>query len=396
MSIRLLSAFGEAGFVSSSIDFAASSVLPSSLVMSENLRKVLLFVGETLIPALNQSTDEITNILGALDGRYVPAGPSGAPTRGMAHILPTGRNFYAVDPHSLPSQAAWQVGSQLADQVISRYLKETGRYPATVSISAWGTSAMRTHGDDIAEILALMGVRPTWQAENRRVTGVEIIPLSELKRPRIDVTTRLSGFFRDAFPNAIDLIDSAVSLVVALDEPDESNYVRKHYLEELDQHLKSGMPAEDAERISKYRIFGSKPGTYGAGILPLIQEKNWTSHEHFAQAYVNWGGYAYGRGNYGTDARPQFLHRLALTEVVVQNQDNREHDIFDSDDYMQFHGGMIATVRSASGRVPKRYFGDSQNPSHPKVRDLNEEVLRVFRSRVVNPKWIESIKRHGY
>lgn len=360
-----------------------------------NLEAVLSFICQWLVPALQKSEEEITNLLAALSGRYVPAGPSGAPTRGMAHILPTGRNFYAVDPSTLPSQAAWQVGQGLAEQVAARYLKETGRYPETVSISAWGTSAMRTHGDDIAEVLALMGVRPVWQAENRRVVGVEVIPLAELGRPRIDVTTRISGFFRDAFPNAIDLIDSAVGLVAALDEPEDSNFIRKHFLAEVQEHLADGLPQAEAEQLSRYRVFGSKPGTYGAGILPLIQEKNWTSHEHFAQAFINWGGYAYGCGNFGVDARLQFERRLAASEVAVHNQDNREHDIFDSDDYMQFHGGMIAAIRSR-GQEPKRYFGDSQNPSRPRVRDLNEEVLRVFRSRVVNPKWIESIKRHGY
>jgi cobaltochelatase CobN len=370
---------------------AAGQLAPLKL-----LNEVLSFVCDWLVPALRQTSDEIENLMRALAGRYVPAGPSGAPTRGMAHILPTGRNFYAIDPNTLPSQAAWQVGCGLADQVVARYFKETGRYPETISISAWGTSAMRTHGDDIAEVLALIGVRPVWHAENRRVSGVEVIPLNELGRPRIDVTTRISGFFRDAFPNVIDLLDSATTLVIALDEPLEQNFIRKHYLCEVEEHLQGGVARADAERLARYRVFGSKPGTYGAGILPLIQEKNWTSHEHFAQAYVNWGGYAYAKGDYGSDARPQFLQRLALTEVAVQNQDNREHDIFDSDDYMQFHGGMIATIRSATGKQPKRYFGDSQNPAAPKVRDLNEEVLRVFRSRVVNPKWIESIKRHGY
>jgi cobaltochelatase CobN len=398
LALQLLRMISATGFDGSQIGFVIKQLLalPQHDESLKALVQVLEFVCQWLVPALNQSDDEICNLLRALEGRYVPAGPSGAPTRGMAHILPTGRNFYAVDPNTLPSQAAWQVGQGLAEQVVQRYLKETGRYPETVSITAWGTSAMRTHGDDIAEVLALMGVRPVWQPENRRVIGVEVIPLAELGRPRIDVTTRISGFFRDAFPNAIDLLDNATALVVALDEPLESNFIRKHFLCEVDEHLAAGLELAEAERLSRFRVFGSKPGTYGAGILPLIQEKNWTSQEHFATAYINWGGYAYGRGEYGVDARPQFTQRLAATEVAVQNQDNREHDIFDSDDYMQFHGGLIATVKTASGKQPKRYFGDSQNPSRPRVRDLNEEVLRVFRSRVVNPKWIESIKRHGY
>jgi cobaltochelatase CobN len=363
---------------------------------ASRIAAVLRFACDELVPNLNRTTDEIENLLRGLDGRYVPAGPSGAPTRGMAHILPTGRNFYSVDPRSLPSQAAWRVGRQLAQEVLQRYLKETGRYPESVSISVWGTSAMRTHGDDAAEILALLGVRPVWQAENRRLTGVEVVPLAELGRPRIDVTTRISGFFRDAFPQLIQLIDQAVNAVIALDEPPEQNFVRKHYLAELAARAEAKEDRAQADRSARYRVFGSKPGTYGAGILPLINEKNWKDEADFAEAYVNWGGYAYTAGESGVDARPEFRRRLTAVEVALHNQDNREHDIFDSDDYLQFHGGMIATIRSLTGRKPRHYFGDTQNPDRAVVRDLKEEALRVFRSRVVNPKWLESIRRHGY
>ena len=359
------------------------------------IAQVLRFACQELVPNLRRTSEEIENLLRGLDGRYVPAGPSGAPTRGMAHILPTGRNFYSVDPRSLPSQAAWRVGQQLAHEVLQRYLKETGRYPESVSISVWGTSAMRTHGDDAAEILALLGVRPVWQAENRRLTGVEVVPLAELGRPRIDVTTRISGFFRDAFPQLIQLIDQAVNAVIALDEPLEQNFVRKHYLAEL-AAKSAGKNQAQIERSARYRVFGSKPGTYGAGILPLINEKNWQDEADFAEAYVNWGGYAYTAENSGVDARAEFRERLTSVEVALHNQDNREHDIFDSDDYLQFHGGMIATIRSLTGRKPRHYFGDTQNPDRAVVRDLKEEALRVFRSRVVNPKWLEGIRRHGY
>ena len=359
------------------------------------IAQVLRFACQELVPNLRRTSEEIENLLRGLDGRYVPAGPSGAPTRGMAHILPTGRNFYSVDPRSLPSQAAWRVGQQLAHEVLQRYLKETGRYPESVSISVWGTSAMRTHGDDAAEILALLGVRPVWQAENRRLTGVEVVPLAELGRPRIDVTTRISGFFRDAFPQLIQLIDQAVNAVIVLDEPLEQNFVRKHYLAEL-AAKSAGKNQAQIERSARYRVFGSKPGTYGAGILPLINEKNWKDEADFAEAYVNWGGYAYTTENSGVDARAEFRERLTSVEVALHNQDNREHDIFDSDDYLQFHGGMIATIRSLTGRKPRHYFGDTQNPDRAVVRDLKEEALRVFRSRVVNPKWLEGIRRHGY
>jgi len=361
------------------------------------IRKILAFVCEQLLPNLAHTDEEITNLLHGLSGGYIPAGPSGAPTRGMAHILPTGRNFYAVDPRVLPSKAAWEVGQQLAREVLDRHVKETGRYPENVGISIWGTSAMRTHGDDVAEVLALLGVRPLWQAESRRITGVEVISLAELGRPRIDVTTRISGFFRDAFPHLIELLDEAVQLVIAMNEPADQNFVRKHYLKDLAElQIDDRFSVEEAEERASYRIFGAAPGSYGAGILPLIDEKNWTSDTDFAQAYVNWGGYAYTKSAQGVDARNEFKQRLSGVEVALHNQDNREHDIFDSDDYLQFHGGMIATIRNLTGQQPKHYFGDSQNPAHPVVRDLKEETLRVFRSRVVNPKWIESIKKHGY
>ncbi|PWT94706.1 MAG: cobaltochelatase subunit CobN [Candidatus Melainabacteria bacterium] len=369
------------------------------LTVSDDVKDIvstLKFTCCELVPNLRRTNEEIENLLNGLNGLYIPPGPSGAPTRGMAHILPTGRNFYSVDPRSLPSQSAWRVGQQLAQEVLRRHLKETGQYPETVAISVWGTSAMRTHGDDIAEIFALLGVRPIWQSENRRLNGIEVIPLEELGRPRIDVTVRISGFFRDAFQHLIDLIDQSVQAVLLRDEEPGKNFVRKHFLEDLKQLVDKGVDLEDAERRASYRIFGSKPGSYGAGILPLINEKNWNDATDFAEAYVNWGGYAYTQSESGLKAMDEFRHRLAKVEIALHNQDNREHDIFDSDDYLQFHGGMIATIKSLTGRRPRHYFGDSQDPARPVIRDLKEEALRVFRTRVVNPKWLDGIKRHGY
>lgn len=360
------------------------------------LVSILDFVCTTLVPLIRQNDSELSNILAGLNGRYVPAGPAGAPTRGMAHILPTGRNFYALDPRAVPSQAAWRVGVQLADELIERYQREEGRFPQSVGISIWGTSAMRTHGDDIAQCLALMGVRPVWQAESRRIQDVEIIPLEELGRPRVDVIMRISGFFRDAFPHLIELMDKAAQMVANLEEAVDQNFLRQHFLEDLAGQIAAGRTDAEAQRRAAYRVFGSKPGAYGAGILPLIQEQNWEDENDFAQAYINWGGYAYGQQIYGEDARDEFRQTLGSVEVAVKNQDNREHDIFDSDDYLQYHGGMIAAIRSLNGRNPKSYFGDNSNPERAEVRSLQNEAHRVFRSRVVNPKWIESIRRHGY
>lgn len=358
------------------------------------VERTLAHACTALVPALERVTDEITHVLRALEGRYVPAGPAGAPTRGMAHTLPTGRNFYAVDPRAVPSQAAWRVGEQLAREVLDRHMKEEGRYPEMIGLGAWGTAQMRTQGDDIAEVLALLGVEPVWDPQSRRIQDLAVIPLDRLGRPRIDVTLRISGFFRDAFPHLIALVDQAVEMVVGLDEPPEQNFPRKHYLAELQRPTDASL--DEVEARARYRIFGAKPGAYGAGIQQLIETRHWQDERDFATVFVEWGGYAYGRGADGVDARDVFVDRLRTIEIAVHNQDNREHDIFDSDDYYQFHGGMIASIRSLTGRQPKMYFGDSSRPDAAKVRDLREEALRVYRSRVVNPKWLESIRRHGY
>jgi len=382
----------ETDFDSESVERIATEMLTNT----GDVPRVLRYVCESIYPALTQTTDEIDALLRGFDGRFISPGPAGAPTRGMAGVLPTGRNFYSMDPRSIPSETSWQIGKELADSLVERYLNDEGEYPESVGISVWGTSAMRTHGDDISQILALIGVRPTWQEESRRVSGLEVIPLEELGRPRIDVTVRISGFFRDAFQNLIVMMDDAFHRVAALDEPEGQNFVMKHYAAEVAEKQASGVSAEEAESESLYRIFGSKPGSYGAGILQAIDDGSWQSDEDLANVYTAWGSYAYGRRQHGVSAVREFRRRFAAIDVATKNQDNREHDIFDSDDYMQFHGGMIATVRALAGDNPRQFFGDSSDPSLLRTRDLKEEARRVFRSRVVNPKWMDSMKRHGY
>jgi cobaltochelatase CobN len=355
--------------------------------------RCIQFIRAEISPRLDRTTDELTNLLRGLSGRFVPAGPSGAPTRGMARILPTGRNFYSVDIHTIPTETAWKVGVQAGNRLIEKYLAENnGQYPRSVGIVVWGTSTMRTHGDDIAEILYLMGCRPVWVAESRRLKGVELISLEELGRPRIDVTVRISGFFRDAFPNVVNLIDQAVELVASADEPEDRNFLRRHVRREEQILARAGQDIAPA----RYRVFGSRPGSYGAGLLNLIDERNWKTDADLAEVYIAWGSYAYTAREHGVAAAEPFKRRLSQVVVAVQNQDNREHDIFDSDDYFQFHGGMIAAIRALTGENPAAYFGDTANPDNVRVRDLADEARRVFRSRVVNPKWIASVMRHGY
>jgi len=362
---------------------AALLTLPSSPVT-----RVLEFACAELVPRLNATTGEIDAVLHALDGGYVPAGPSGSPTRGLVNVLPTGRNFYSVDPKAIPSRNSYQTGLALADSLLARHLADEGEYPRCVGLTVWGTSAMRTQGDDIAEILALIGCRPVWDDASRRVTGVEIVPLAELGRPRIDVTLRISGFFRDAFPHVIALLDDAIGAVAALSEPPEDNFLRAHAVAD---HARHG----DWRRATT-RIFGSKPGAYGAGLLPLIDARNWRDDADLAEVYAVWGGFAYGRGLDGVNARPDMESAFRRIAVAAKNVDTREHDIADSDDYFQYHGGMVAMVRSLTGRNPAAYIGDSAVPAAPKTRTLAEETRRVFRSRVVNPKWIAAMRRHGY
>ncbi|MFJ5552373.1 cobaltochelatase subunit CobN [Streptomyces sp. NPDC093225] len=349
---------------------------------------VLAFAAREVVPRLAATVDELDHAVHALNGGFVPAGPSGSPLRGLVNVLPTGRNFYSVDPKAVPSRLAWETGQALADSLLERYRTDNGEWPASVGLSLWGTSAMRTAGDDVAEALALLGVRPVWDEASRRVTGLEPIPVAELGRPRIDVTLRISGFFRDAFPHVIGLLDDAVRLAASLEESAEDNYVRAHAQADLAEH--------GDERRATTRIFGSRPGTYGAGLLQLIDSRDWRTDADLAEVYTVWGGYAYGRELNGRPARAEMESAYKRITVAAKNTDTREHDIADSDDYFQYHGGMVATVRALRGTAPEAYIGDSTRPETVRTRTLVEETSRVFRARVVNPKWIEAMRRHGY
>ncbi|GAA4373049.1 cobaltochelatase subunit CobN [Nocardioides caricicola] len=354
----------------------------------EDVRRVLTFAATQVVPRLARTTDELDAVLHALAGGYVPAGPSGSPLRGLVNVLPTGRNFYTVDPRAVPSRLAWQTGQAMADSLLQRYLEETGEYPASVGLSVWGTSAMRTSGDDVAEVLALLGVRPEWDAQSRRVARLEVVSLEELGRPRIDVTVRISGFFRDAFPHVVAMLDDAVRMVADLDEPEDRNFVRAHTRADLAEH--------GDRRRATTRIFGSKPGSYGAGILQVIESGTWRSDDDLAEVYTAWGGFAYGRDLDGAPASDDMRANYRRIQVAAKNVDSAEHDIADSDDYFQYHGGMVATVRALAGAEPKAYVGDSTSPDAVRTRSLAEETARVFRARVVNPRWIAAMQRHGY
>ncbi len=350
---------------------------------------VLETLASVLRPALERSADqELAQSLRALEGRFVPPGPSGAPTRGRPDVLPTGRNFFSIDSRSLPTQAAWRLGQASAAKVVERFVQDHGDWPRRLALSAWGTANMRTGGDDLAQAMALMGVKPVWDANSGRVTGFEIIDLRHLGRPRVDVTLRVSGFFRDAFPAQIALFDQAVQALAALDEPAEQN--------PLAAALSEARAAGQDARQATYRVFGSKPGAYGAGLQAMIDEKGWQQPEDLAGAYLAWSGYAYGQAIEGAALHETFKQRLAGVQAVLHNQDNREHDLLDSDDYYQFEGGLAVSIQTLSGSKPQVYHNDHSRPERPQVRSLSEEIGRVVRARVVNPKWIAGVMRHGY
>ena len=358
---------------------------------------VLREIDQRLRPMIEASgRAEIENLLAGLDGRFVKPGPSGAPTRGRLDVLPTGRNFFSVDSRAVPTPAAWHLGRKSAEMLIERYLQDEGDWPKTVVLSAWGTANMRTGGDDIAQALALIGAKPVWDNASHRVTGIEVVPVDLLDRPRVDVTLRVSGFFRDAFPAQIELFDRAVREVAAIDEPTHLNPIRTKVEEDKARFVEDGLDQVDAGRRASFRVFGSKPGAYGAGLQALIDERGWETDEDLAKAYVAWGGYAYGAKVEGAAEQKLFERRLEAVQLVLHNQDNREHDLLDSDDYYQFEGGAVAAVRHLSGEQPTVYHNDHSRPENPRIHTLKDEIGRVVRGRAANPKWLKGVMRHGY
>ncbi|HUA50978.1 MAG TPA: cobaltochelatase subunit CobN, partial [Candidatus Sulfotelmatobacter sp.] len=363
---------------------------------------VLTTIETRLRPAVEAcGTAEHAGLLSGLDGRFVAPGPSGAPTRGRPDVLPTGRNFYSVDTRALPTPAAWHLGFRSAQLLVERFAQEHGRWPRQLALSTWGTSTMRTGGDDVAQALALMGVRPSWDGASHRVAGFEILPASLLDRPRVDVTLRVSGFFRDAFPGLIDLVDRATRAVAALDEPVDVNPLAARVTAAAAALAAQGLTPARAQRLASFRVFGSKPGAYGAGLQALIDEGGWQDPAELAEAYLVWGCYAYGSDGDGGSAeglaaRARFESLLGGVEAVIHNQDNREHDLLDSDDYYQFEGGLAAAVTRLSGTRPAIYHNDHSRPDHPRIRRLEAEIARVVRARAVNPKWLAGVMRHGY
>jgi len=358
---------------------------------------VLEQIETTIRPRVAASgPSEIKALLDGLDGKFIAPGPSGAPTRGRIDTLPTGRNFYSVDNRAIPTQTAWALGQKAAESLLLRHFQDHGVWLQSIAMSVWGTANMRTGGDDIAQALALIGAKPVWQGASLSVMGYEIIPLAKLNRPRVDVTLRISGLFRDAFPAQIALFDKAVRAIGALDEPIEDNPIAARMRTDVLGLMETGASQDEAALRAGHRIFGAAPGGYGTGVGKLVDGGNWQDKADLAEAVIATGQYAYGAHAEGIAEKSAFTQRLKASDAVVHVQDNAEHDLLDSDQYYQFEGGLSAAVETLSGIRPAAYHTDTSRPDRIAVRTLEEEIARVMRARVVNPKWIEAMKRHGY
>ena len=394
--IRVLQA---QGFAKEAV--AAALQLPwvsaASAETKEQLQSVCSYIVDEVYPNLVLTEQELTNMLRGFEGEYIEPGPSGAPMSGGADLLPTGRNFYGIDPRCLPTPAAWEIGKTLGDQVIERFIAEEGHYPESIGMVFWSGANMRSHGQCIAEFLYLMGIRPVWQSGSQRVNGLEVISLTELKRPRIDVTARISGLFRDTMPSVMQVMDKAVLLAAGLEEDEELNFVRKHIQNDSRElETEDGLSHEDAWRQAAFRIFGDAQGTYGAGVAALLESKNWETLDDIADVYVRWGGHAYGGKTKGKYMPKLFRKRMGSLDITIKNEDNHETNMLSSDDYNAYHGGMIAAVRAIKGSAPRSYCGDSTDRTRVVMHSVQEDAKRIFRSESINPKFIEGLMQHGY
>ncbi len=360
------------------------------------LETIREYMEEVLLPNIRRIEDEEETIIRALSGKHIAPGASGSPTRGMADILPTGRNFFSVDPFKIPGESAWKAGIALGEALVEAYEKDNGKPPDTVAMVVWAGNTMRTLGEDVAEALYLMGIKPVWNRRNGRIDGLEILPTEELKYPRVDITFRTSGLFRDTFPNVMELLDEAVMMAAALDEPTAMNSIRKNVQREKEELILRGMDPDKAEREASFRVFSDPPGGYGTGVPEMIESKQWKDADDLGNMFIHWGGYAYGKEVYGSDQRETFARRLSDINLVVKNEDSREYDMLSCTDFNAYHGGLVAAVKASSGSYPQAYSGDASDPDRMKYRTIQQESKHVFRSRVLNPKWIEGLKDHGF
>ncbi|RLD16033.1 MAG: cobalt chelatase, partial [Caldiserica bacterium] len=360
----------------------------------KELVELLIWAKERILPKLMMSKREIPELLKGLEKKYIKPGASGLLTRGKIEVLPTGRNFYSIDPRSIPTRASWKVGIKMADELLNKYLKEEGKYPESIGMVLWSIDAYRADGEQISQILYLLGAKPVW-TETGIVKGVDIIPLKELKRPRIDVTIRTSGIFRDTLPHLIELLDETVQKIASLPEPEEMNFLRKHVLEYIEKEgIFKDQP--DIFRKATYRLFSAQPGSYGNGVSLMIASSAWRSMKDLGEIYIERGGYAYGKKVFGRSSHEEFAHQLSKVETIFHKLTSDETDPLDCCCFYDFQGGMYSATKSLKGKEPRIYWGDTRDPQRPQIREMKEEIERIVRTRLLNPEWIEGMKKHGY
>ena len=367
--------------------------------MIEGLVALITWARDVLAPKLEMTAREIPQLLRGMDKKYIEPGASGLLTRGKIDVLPTGRNFYSVDTRTIPTRAAWEVGVKMADSLLHKYLHQKVNYPENVGMVLWAIDTYRADGEQIAQILYLMGARPVW-TESGIVKGTEPIPLKELKRPRIDVTIRTSGIFRDTLPHLIELIDETIIKIASLNEREEYNYIKKHVNQYREKERPKRGEAFDKEKVDRqatYRLFSARPGAYGGGGVSLmIAASAWKTINDLGEQYIEKGGYAYGNGAWGEISHKEYADRLSTVDATFHKLASDESDPLDCCCFYDFHGGMYAAVKTVSGNEPKVYWGDTSDPQHPDTRDMKDEMERIARTKLLNPKWIEGMKRHGY
>ena len=356
------------------------------------LYRVLAF-GLGLLPAISKTVQEIENIFRGLDGEFIEPGASGALARGKVETLPTGRNFFSIDPFKIPTPAAWNVGIDLAERFFHKYLHEHGQYPENIGFVFRFFDIFRADGEQLAQMLYTLGVKPVWSGS--RITRLAAIPLDQLNRPRVDITVQLSNMLRDGSPRAFELVDEAVQIVAALDEPPDRNFIRKHVMERM-QEMETREDKKDAFRFATFRVFTAAPGVYDYGTNTAVAASAWETEDDLAQAFIDTCHYAYGKDAFGIPARAEYTANLKQLTVTYDKWDSDEYDILDCCHIFGSHGGFTQAAKTVSGREIKVYFADTHDPDRPQIRDMAEELDRVARTRLLNPDWIQGKKRHGY
>jgi len=357
---------------------AAERILGSKLVNRDET--LISFMRDKVfdLSSKMESSDEMGGLFHGFGGGYIVPGPSGLITRGKPEVLPTGRNFFSLDPTRVPTEAAWGVGCKLADGLILKYKGEHGRIPENVAMYWMSGDIMWADGEQLAQMMYLIGVEPIWKGGS--VRGYRVLSLEELGRPRIDLTIRVSEITRDCFYNCIEFLDQAIREVASLNEPPEQNYLRKRTVENGEGP----------------RIFASPPGTYGNGVKLAVYASAWEGEKDLSDVFIYWNGYAYGKGVFGEESHDRLISQLKSVDLTFNKTVTDEYDLLGCCCYFGTHGGLTTAAREISKKDVSAYYGDTRDLDRVAIRSLADEVRRVVRTKLLNPKWIEGMKRHGY